>query len=41
MEELFSDPNPERAERAMRAMLGMSKLDIAELRRAADGVPAS
>jgi predicted 3-demethylubiquinone-9 3-methyltransferase (glyoxalase superfamily) len=41
MEELFSDPDPKRAERAMQAMLGMRKLDIAELRRAADGVPAS
>jgi len=29
MEELFSDPDPKRAERAMRAMLGMRKLDIA------------
>jgi predicted 3-demethylubiquinone-9 3-methyltransferase (glyoxalase superfamily) len=41
MEELFSDPDPKRAERAMQAMLKMSKLDIAELRRAADGVPAT
>jgi predicted 3-demethylubiquinone-9 3-methyltransferase (glyoxalase superfamily) len=40
MDELFSDPDPERANRAMRAMLKMKKLDIAELRRAADGVPA-
>ena len=40
MEELFSDPDPERARRAMEAMLGMSKLDVAALRRAADGVPA-
>jgi predicted 3-demethylubiquinone-9 3-methyltransferase (glyoxalase superfamily) len=40
MEELFSDSDPKRAERAMKAMLQMSKLDIAELRRAADGVPA-
>lgn len=37
MEELFSDPDPKRAERAMRAMLGMRKLDIAALRAAADG----
>ena len=35
--ELLADPDPERARRAMRAMLGMGKLDIAELRRAADG----
>jgi predicted 3-demethylubiquinone-9 3-methyltransferase (glyoxalase superfamily) len=41
MEELFSDSDPERAERAMQAMLKMVKLDIDELRRAADGVPAS
>ena len=40
MEELFSDPDPTRAERAMKAMLGMKKLDIAALRSAADGVPA-
>jgi predicted 3-demethylubiquinone-9 3-methyltransferase (glyoxalase superfamily) len=40
MEELFTDPDPARAERAMRAMLEMRKLDIAALRRAADGVPA-
>ncbi len=37
MDELFADPDPERAQRAMQAMLGMSKLDVAELRRAADG----
>jgi predicted 3-demethylubiquinone-9 3-methyltransferase (glyoxalase superfamily) len=41
MEELFADPDPKRAERAMQAMLGMGKLDIAALRSAADGVPAS
>jgi len=40
MDELFADPDPQRAERAMKAMLQMRKLDIAELRRAADGVPA-
>jgi predicted 3-demethylubiquinone-9 3-methyltransferase (glyoxalase superfamily) len=40
MEELFTDPDPERARRAMEAMLKMGKLDIAELRRAADGVAA-
>ena len=40
MEEVFSDPDPERARRAMEAMLQMRKLDIAALRRAADGVPA-
>ena len=40
MEELFADPEPKRAERAMEAMLKMSKLDIEALWRAADGVPA-
>jgi predicted 3-demethylubiquinone-9 3-methyltransferase (glyoxalase superfamily) len=38
--ELFADPDRERADRVMRAMLGMAKLDIAALRRAADAVPA-
>ena len=37
MDEIFSDPDPERAQRAMQAMLGMVKLDIAALRAAADG----
>jgi predicted 3-demethylubiquinone-9 3-methyltransferase (glyoxalase superfamily) len=37
MEELFADPDPERARRAMEAMLGMRKIDVAALRRAADG----
>jgi predicted 3-demethylubiquinone-9 3-methyltransferase (glyoxalase superfamily) len=41
MEELFADPDPQRAQRAMQAMLGMNKLDIAALRSAADGVPAT
>ncbi|MEA2157322.1 MAG: hypothetical protein QOE11_3462 [Solirubrobacteraceae bacterium] len=41
MDELFSDPDPARARRAMEAMLSMGKLDIAALRDAADGVPAS
>jgi predicted 3-demethylubiquinone-9 3-methyltransferase (glyoxalase superfamily) len=40
MDELFADPDPKRAERAMAAMLAMSKLDIAALRAAADGVSA-
>jgi predicted 3-demethylubiquinone-9 3-methyltransferase (glyoxalase superfamily) len=35
--EILGDPDPERARRAMEAMLKMSKLDIAALRRAADG----
>ena len=34
--ELLSDPDPERAQRAMQAMLQMKKIDIAGLRRAAD-----
>jgi len=33
---LLSDPDPERAARAMKAMLGMRKLDIAALQAAAD-----
>jgi predicted 3-demethylubiquinone-9 3-methyltransferase (glyoxalase superfamily) len=37
MEDVFADPDPKRAERAMRAMLEMRKLDIAALRAAADG----
>ena len=41
MDELFADSDPERAKRAMQAMLQMRKLDIAELRAAADGAPAS
>ena len=40
MEEVFSDPDPERAKRAMKAMLEMRKLDIEALRSAADGVAA-
>jgi predicted 3-demethylubiquinone-9 3-methyltransferase (glyoxalase superfamily) len=36
LEELVRDPDPQRAQRAMKAMLGMKKLDIAELQRAAD-----
>jgi predicted 3-demethylubiquinone-9 3-methyltransferase (glyoxalase superfamily) len=41
MDELFADPDQSRAERAMQAMFGMRKLDIAALRDAADGVPSS
>ena len=37
MEELFADPDTTKAERAMQAMFGMKKLDIAALRAAADG----
>ena len=35
--ELLGDPDPGRAQRAMQAMLGMGKLDLAALRAAADG----
>ena len=35
--ELLSDPDPGRSQRAMAAMMGMKKLDIAELKRAAAG----
>ena len=41
MDEVFSGPDPERARRAMEALLKMRKLDISVLRRAADGVPAA
>jgi predicted 3-demethylubiquinone-9 3-methyltransferase (glyoxalase superfamily) len=34
--ELISDPDPERAQRAMRAMLSMGKIDIAAVQQAAD-----
>ena len=37
MEELFADADPQRADRAMKAMLGMGKLDIAALEAAAAG----
>jgi predicted 3-demethylubiquinone-9 3-methyltransferase (glyoxalase superfamily) len=36
---LVSDPDPERARRAMEAMLAMGKIEVDELRRAVDGVP--
>jgi predicted 3-demethylubiquinone-9 3-methyltransferase (glyoxalase superfamily) len=36
LNELIADPDPERAQRAMKAMLSMGKLDIAELQQAAD-----
>jgi predicted 3-demethylubiquinone-9 3-methyltransferase (glyoxalase superfamily) len=37
LQELLADLDPARAERAMRAMLKMKKIDIAELERAAEG----
>ena len=36
LNELVDDPDPERARRAMEAMLQMGKIDVAELQRAAD-----
>jgi predicted 3-demethylubiquinone-9 3-methyltransferase (glyoxalase superfamily) len=41
IDELFADPDRERASRAMAAMLKMGKLDIAALHAAADGVPVA
>jgi hypothetical protein len=41
MDEVFSDADPERANRAMKAMLGMKKLDAAALQAAAAGVTTS
>jgi predicted 3-demethylubiquinone-9 3-methyltransferase (glyoxalase superfamily) len=38
MEEFFTDADPARAQRAMQAMFGMKKIDIAAMRAAADGV---
>ena len=40
MMSLLSDPDPGRAQRATQAMLGMQRIDMAEIRRAADGVTA-
>lgn len=36
-EDLLNDPDPARAQRAMTAMLGMQKLDLAAIQAAADG----
>jgi predicted 3-demethylubiquinone-9 3-methyltransferase (glyoxalase superfamily) len=36
---LLSDPDPEKAQRVMAAMLEMKKIDIETLQRAAEGVP--
>jgi hypothetical protein len=41
MQQLFSDPDPERARRAMQSILGVRKLETAVLRSAADGVPVA
>jgi len=37
LEKVLGDPDPERAQRAMQAMLTMKKLDITALERAAEG----
>ena len=37
---LLQDPDPGRAQRATQAMLGMRRIDLAEIERAADTVPA-
>jgi predicted 3-demethylubiquinone-9 3-methyltransferase (glyoxalase superfamily) len=41
MMEMFGSPDQEKAQRAVKAMLGMKKLDVAELRRAFNGEPAT
>jgi predicted 3-demethylubiquinone-9 3-methyltransferase (glyoxalase superfamily) len=38
--DVLGDPDPERAQRAMQAMMGMKKLDLQAMREAADGSPA-
>ena len=40
MMQFLSSPEQEKAQRAVKAMLGMKKLDVAELRRAFNGEPA-
>lgn len=37
LSKLLGDPDPKRAQRAMQAMMGMKKLDLAAMRAAADG----
>ena len=37
MDEVFSDPDPAKAERSMAAMMKMKKLDIEQLKKAAEG----
>ena len=39
LSELLGDPDPERSQRAVQAMLQMRKIDIAALEAAADGTP--
>jgi predicted 3-demethylubiquinone-9 3-methyltransferase (glyoxalase superfamily) len=38
LDELIRDPDPEKSQRVMKAMLSMTKIDSAELQRAADQV---
>jgi predicted 3-demethylubiquinone-9 3-methyltransferase (glyoxalase superfamily) len=40
-EEIMGDPDPARRDRAMKAVLGMKKLDVAAIRAAADAAPVS
>lgn len=35
--EVLADPDPDRAQRAMQAMMGMKKLDLRAMRETADG----
>ncbi|MGH3567568.1 MAG: hypothetical protein ACRDRH_16340 [Pseudonocardia sp.] len=37
--DLIDDPDPGQAQRATQAIMGMNKIEIDELRRAADQVP--
>jgi predicted 3-demethylubiquinone-9 3-methyltransferase (glyoxalase superfamily) len=41
MDEMLANPDQDRARRAMQAMMQMRKIDLAALREAADGVPAT
>ena len=41
MGDFFTGADPERATRAMQAMFGMRRIDMAALQTAADGAPAS
>ena len=36
MAEVMRDPDPEKAQRAMKAVLGMGKIDLAEVQRTID-----
>jgi predicted 3-demethylubiquinone-9 3-methyltransferase (glyoxalase superfamily) len=38
---LLTDPDRDKANRAMQAMMGMKKIEIAELERAAEGAPSA